>query len=109
MSRTARILCGATSTKGDSDMNRKSIRLLVIMGFAAFLFGPSRAFAAVSLGSTVRTFAVLGGSTVTNTGSSVVTGNVGVSPGPILQAAAGFPPGLIVGGTFHANDATAAL
>ena len=89
-------------------MKRTNFGLLAI-GLAAVLFGPSQAFAAVTFGSTVQTFAVLGGSTVTNTGSSVITGNVGVSPGPILQAAAGFPPGLIVGGTFHANDGVAGL
>jgi Protein of unknown function (DUF3494). len=89
-------------------MKRTNFSLLAI-GLAAFLAGSSPAFASVTFGTTVQTFAVLGGSTVTNTGSSVITGNVGVSPGPILQAAAGFPPGLIVGGTFHANDATAAL
>ncbi|MEO8036277.1 MAG: ice-binding family protein [Acidobacteriota bacterium] len=56
----------------------------------------------------MKSFAVLGGSTVTNTGTSVITGNVGVSPGPILAGPAGFPPGLIGAGTFHANDAVAA-
>jgi Ice-binding-like len=95
--------------KGRFKMKRKYTGLLTIVGLAAFLFGSSSAFAAVTLGTTVQTFAVLGGSTVTNTGSSVINGNVGVSPGPILQAAAGFPPGLIVGGTFHPNDAVAGL
>jgi hypothetical protein len=90
-------------------MKRKYVGFAAIIGLAAFLFGSSSAFAAVTLGTTVQTFAVLGGSTVTNTGSSVINGNVGVSPGPILQAAAGFPPGLIVGGTFHPNDAVAGL
>ncbi len=90
-------------------MKRTNVGLKVILGLAALLIGTSQAHAAVVLGSTVQTFAVLGGSTVTNTGTSVINGNVGVSPGPILQAAAGFPPGLIIGGTFHANDATAGL
>lgn len=49
-------------------------------------------------------FAVLGGSTVTNTGSSVITGNLGVSPG---SAVTGFPPGIVLG-TIHAADAVAA-
>jgi type VI secretion system secreted protein VgrG len=48
-------------------------------------------------------FAVLGGTTVTNTGPSVVTGDLGVSPGTEVT---GFPPG-IVNGTIHAGDALA--
>jgi uncharacterized repeat protein (TIGR01451 family) len=51
-----------------------------------------------------QSFAVLGGQTVTNTGSSVITGNLGVSPG---SAVTGFPPGLVIGGTIHAADAVA--
>ncbi|HEX7604029.1 MAG TPA: ice-binding family protein [Polyangiaceae bacterium] len=58
---------------------------------------------APTLGS-VQSFAVLGGSTVTNTGSSVIRGDLGVNPG---LAITGFPPGLVVGGTTHAGDAVA--
>ncbi len=61
--------------------------------------------APVPLGST-GTFAVLAASTVTNTGPSIVNGNLGVSPG---TAVTGFPPGSVVGGSIHAADATAAL
>ncbi|MBI3188664.1 MAG: DUF3494 domain-containing protein, partial [Gammaproteobacteria bacterium] len=53
---------------------------------------------------TEQSFAVLGGQTVTNTGPSVITGNLGVSPG---SAITGFPPGLVTGGTTHAADAVA--
>ncbi|HEU4335523.1 MAG TPA: ice-binding family protein [Candidatus Eisenbacteria bacterium] len=59
--------------------------------------------AAVPLG-TASTFVVLGGSTVTNTGATAVTGDLGVSPG---TAVTGFPPGTVSGAT-HAGDAAAA-
>src|ERR1700682_212679 len=90
--------------KGRFHMKRKYIDLLAIIGIAAFLSAASPAFAQVTLG-TAQSFAVLGGTTVTNTGSSVVTGNVGVSPG---SAVTGFPPGMVTGETIHAADAVAA-
>ena len=57
----------------------------------------------VTLGST-STFAILAASTVTNTGASVVTGDIGVSPGTTVT---GFPPG-ILNGPFHLGDPAAA-
>lgn len=48
-------------------------------------------------------FAVLGGSTVTNTGATTLFGNLGVWPGTAIT---GFPPGLVIG-TTHAGDAVA--
>ncbi|HEX6641964.1 MAG TPA: ice-binding family protein [Thermoanaerobaculia bacterium] len=68
------------------------------------LLAASPAFAQISLG-TASNFTVLGGSTVTNTGPTVVTGDLGVSPG---SSVTGFPPGLVVAGTIHAADAVAA-
>lgn len=59
--------------------------------------------AAVPL-ATASTFGVLAGSTVTNTGATAITGDLGVSPG---AAVVGFPPGT-VSGTIHAGNATAA-
>jgi len=83
-------------------MNLKSSWLLATAGCAALLCGASPALAQ-SLG-TAASFAVLGGSTVTNTGPSVVAGDLGVSPG---SAVTGFPPGIVIGGTIHAADAVA--
>jgi hypothetical protein len=86
-------------------MKCKCVCLSIGVGFAAYLCGASAAFAqtAPSLGS-AQSFAVLGGSTVTNTGSSTITGDLGVSPG---SAVTGFPPGLVMSGTIHAADAVA--
>jgi hypothetical protein len=58
----------------------------------------------VPLGSDAR-FAVLAGSTVTNSGQTIVTGDLGVSPG---SEVAGFPPGKVIDGSIHAGDAVAA-
>jgi ice-binding like protein/Big-like domain-containing protein len=59
--------------------------------------------AAVALRS-AASFVVLAGSTVTSTGPTVITGDLGVSPG---TAVTGFPPGTLVG-VKHAGDPTAA-
>jgi type VI secretion system secreted protein VgrG len=48
-------------------------------------------------------FGVIAGSTITNTGNSVITGNVGLSPG---SAITGFPPGHIAG-VGHVDDTVA--
>jgi len=77
--------------------------LLAVGALAALLFvSNAEAQAPVGLG-TADGFAVLGGSAVTNTGPSVVNGDLGVSPN---NAVTGFPPG-IVNGTIHAADAVA--
>jgi hypothetical protein len=52
---------------------------------------------------TACSFGILGGSTVTSLGPSVVTGNIGVWPG---SAITGFPPGTLTG-TEYADDAVA--
>lgn len=49
------------------------------------------------------TLAVLAGAAISNTGSTNVTGDMGLSPG---TSVGGFPPGILVG-TLHVNDAIA--
>jgi hypothetical protein len=80
-------------------------KLAACVTFAALICAASAASAqtAPSLGA-AQSFSVLGGSTITNTGPTVVTGNLGLSPG---TAVTGFPPGLVVGGTIHAANAAA--
>jgi hypothetical protein len=58
--------------------------------------------APVDLG-TAQTYAVLGGQAVTNTGPSILFGDVGVSPGTAIT---GFPPGIALG-VVHAGDTEA--
>ena len=74
-----------------------------VLGLAVILSN-SEAGAQTTLG-TAADFGVLAGSTVTNTGPSVIQGDVGVSPG---SAVVGFPPGSTPTGTIHAGDAVAA-
>jgi hypothetical protein len=84
---------------------RNSRGVAVAIGFAVLLFGPSRALAQ-TLGS-AQSFAVVGGSAVTAAGvGTVITGDVGVSPGTSIT---GFPAGATVVTPFgtHANDAAA--
>jgi hypothetical protein len=81
---------------------RRSLGLLSLaLLLTAFLATGAQA-ASVGLG-TADSFSVLGGSTVTNTGPSVLNADLGLSPG---SAITGFPPGT-VHGTVHKNDAVA--
>lgn len=78
--------------------------VMVIVGAIGWTL-PAAAAAqpAVPLG-TAYSFAVLAGTTVTNTGPSVITGNLGLHPG---SAVTGFPPGKVINGKQYIADAFA--
>ena len=101
-------ICMRSATTHPTAPSRAPVRagaafLTIAFVFALLAPGVARAATAPSLGTAQR-FAVLGGSAVTNTGPSTITGDLGVSPG---NAVSGFPPGLVAGGTIHSADAVA--
>ena len=80
-----------------SAKRRSAIGTLVLLGLA---IGKSNAHA-----QDLDSFGILAGSTITNTGTSVINGNIGVSPG---TAIVGFPPGIVTAPyAIHANDGVA--
>jgi hypothetical protein len=56
--------------------------------------------------ATASSYAVLAGSTIVNTGASVISGDIGLSPG---TAVVGFPPGVQSSGTTQVADAQAGV
>jgi len=77
---------------------------LVLLAAMLSVFTPANAEPPTVQLGTAESYAVLAGSAVTNTGPSVINGDLGVSPG---MAVTGFPPGL-VNGAIHRGDAEAA-
>jgi hypothetical protein len=70
---------------------------LTIPLLVALVCGPTQGWAGplpVPVLGSAQSFAVLGASTVTNTGATTIYGNVGVAPG---HAITGFPPGTVTG------------
>jgi hypothetical protein len=90
---------------------RWAVAVALAVGLAFYASTSPEGGAASPLAQTAPTlgaaasFAVLGGSTVTNTNPTLVSGDLGVSPG---SAVVGFPPGTVINGTIHATDAVAA-
>jgi Ice-binding-like len=77
--------------------------LLSMLVLSLLVFPASIQAATVPPLGTAANFAVLGASTVTNTGPTVVNGDLGLFPGTSVT---GFGPG-IVNGTMHITDAVA--
>ena len=72
----------------------RPLRLMSMLLLAMLVFPASmQAASPVPLGTAAQ-FGILGASTVTNTGASIVQGDLGVSPG---TAVVGFPPGIVTG------------
>jgi type VI secretion system secreted protein VgrG len=87
---------------------RLTAPIAVIIAIAGLLFAMgyvtnADAQTAPGLGA-AASYAVLGGQTVTNTGPTTITGDLGVSPGTSVT---NFPPGIVTGGSIHSADASA--
>lgn len=82
---------------------RGRLAALTLVAMFSFAAVPVAANAAVNL-ATVQPFVVLGGSTVTNTGPSVLNGALGVAPGTSLT---GFGLPAVVNGAVHVNNGVA--
>jgi Ice-binding-like len=86
---------------------KRTPRYILSIGISALIVGANSmaALAATDPGlATAGNFAVLAGTTVTNTGPSWITGQLGVSAG---SAVTGFPPG--TSGVQHKADAVAGI
>jgi hypothetical protein len=91
-----------TLTVGVQDLAGNALAVNVAWSFSTGSTGATTGQAPLTLGSTSN-FAILAGSTVTNTGPTVLNGNLGLSTG---SAVTGFPPGF-VNGTLHVADPAA--
>jgi hypothetical protein len=84
---------------------RVNIMKFAIPLFIALAFGSSPVWATPILGSALGSFAVLGGSAVTNTGATTLTGNLGVDPGSSITGTSS----ITLNGTEHIDDTVTVL
>jgi hypothetical protein len=85
-------------------MRLRIFNIRASLGFMALFCGAAPILAQATMLGSAQSFAVLAGSAVTNTGPSVIAGDLSVWPG---TAVTGFPPGLVVAGTTHVADGVA--
>jgi len=98
----------ATITSGAQDLAGNALVVPAVGGLPkpnpwTFTTGTGLALGAVNLGS-ASTFGIMATSAITNTGNSVINGDVSLDPGTSMT---GFPPG-VVNGAIHINDAESA-
>jgi hypothetical protein len=84
---------GSIANESAFKMKNKCLILSVVVALAGFL---PQSKAAVILNS-ADSFAVLGGSTVTSTGNTILNGDLGLYPGTAIT---GFSPGIVNGATY---------
>lgn len=81
------------------------LALLVVVATGLILAASASAVAVSPPLGSATTYAVLGAQSVTNTGASVVTGDLGVAPATSI---AGFPPGKVIGTVHNADTSSTA-
>jgi len=95
---------GAPVLKLKKERFKMKNKYLILVAFAVLFYGSSTVLAGPSQLGSAQNFAVLGASTVTNTGSTSIYGDLGLYSGTSIT---GGPPLITLTGTVHQTDAVA--
>jgi hypothetical protein len=93
----------ATVTTAATDLAGNALAAGGVVNPWSFTTGTGLAPGAITLGS-AATFGIMATSAITNTGNTIINGDVSLDPGTSMT---GFPPG-IVNGSIHINDTVSA-